>query len=345
MNTDGQNTQGGGSRRRSGQGGRRATGSRRSTRSAQGPSQGSRSRPAGRGTPQGINPETPRPAAKPAAPSKPSPITQNLTLSAWDLARTRKQQPDSSRGHVMTLRAHQRLVASFEKERAIPDPDRSFLRVKEGARGSVLLIHGVSTGPGDLRELANFLFENDYNVYVLRLPDYGRRGHTISEVNWQSALQQARQCFQLLSRGGGKVPVVGMGFGAALALHLAREESVSSLVLLSPAIMPKASAFQKVLVRLKLHHLKFIHRYIGWNADLMEGMDQARGHVGKLRVPIYAAQCEDDDRASPASLRFLQRKSGHKASRFRVFPTGGHIILAEHGEKDLFHEIVTFCDG
>jgi len=345
LSNDGQNSQGGGSRRRGDNARRRSSGSRRNTRSAQGPKQSPRGRPPSRSASQVDKPAPMKPAAKPAAATKPSPITQNLTLTAWDMARTRTAQPDTKRGQVMMLRAHQRLVASFEKERAIPDPDRSFLRVKEDARGSVLLIHGVSTGPGDLRVLANELFDNSYNVYVLRLPDYGTPGHTISEVSWESALYQARQCFQLLSRGAGNVHVVGMGFGATLALHLARAEKVSSLVLLSPAIMPKASLLQRVLVRMKLHHLKFIHRYVGWNADLMEGMDKARSHVGKLRVPIFSAQCEDDDRASPESLRFLQRKSGHKASRFKIFPTGGHAILAEHGERTLFQEIVKFCDG
>jgi esterase/lipase len=345
LSNDGQNKPGGAGRRRSGDSRRRSSGSRRSTRSAQGPAQSGRNRPTSRAAAQSNKPEPAKPAVKPAAASKPSPITQNLTLTAWDLARTRKGPPDTARGQVMTLRAHQRLVASFEKERAIPDPDRSFLRVREDARGSVLLIHGVSTGPGDLRVLANELFENDYNVYVLRLPDYGTPGHTISEVSWESSLYQARQCFQLLGRGGGKVHVVGLGFGATLALHVARKESVASLVLLSPAIMAKASLIQKLLVRFKLHHLKVVHRLVGWNADLMEGMDKARGHVGKLRVPVYAAQCEDDDRASPLSLRFLQRKANHKASRFQIFPNGGHAILAEHGERVLFREIVKFCDG
>jgi len=345
LSNDGQTNKGGDSRRRVGQSRRRASGSRRNTRSAQGPDQGGRGRSMSRSGTKNEKPQPTRPAVKPAGPTKPSPFTQNLTLSAWDMARTRKGQPDTPRGHVMTLRTHQRLVASFEKERAIPDPDRSFLRVKEGARGSILLIHGVSTGPGDLRELANVLYDSEYNVYVLRLPDYGTTGHTISEVSWESALHQARQCFQLLSRGGGKVHVVGMGFGATLALHLARTEGVSSLVLLSPAIMPKASLLQRMLVRFKLHHMKFIHRYIGWNADLMEGMDKARSQVGKLKIPVYAAQCEDDDRASPLSLRFLQRKANHKASRFQIFPTGGHAILAEHGERTLFRDIVKFCTG
>jgi len=269
--------------------------------------------------------------------------TQTLTLSAWDLARTRRQLPDTPRGQVMTLRAHQQLVASFEKERKIPDPDRSVLRVKEDSKGSFLLIHGVSTGPGDLHELADILFDSDYNVYVLRLPDYGTPGHTISEVSWESALYQAQQCFQLLARAGGKVHVVGMGFGATLALLLALKESVSSLVLLSPAIMPRESFFQRLMVRLKLHRLRVVHRWLGWNADLMEGMDKARGKIGKIGVPIYAAQCEDDDRASPTSLRILQNKAQNKASRFQVFPEGGHAILAVHGKDVLYNQILQFC--
>lgn len=286
----------------------------------------------------------PRPATTAVGPKKPSPITQNLTLSAWDMARTRTQTPDSARGQVMMLRTHQRLVASFEKERAIPDPDRSFLRVKEGFQGSVLLIHGVGTGPGDLRELANYLFEQRYIVYVVRLPDYGTAGDTISEISWESSLFHARQCCDLLSRGGDKVHVIGMGFGAALALHLASGHQVASLVLLSPALIPKATPLQRFLVRLKLHRLKFIHRYMTWNPGLIEGMDKARAQIAKLKIPVYAAQCEDDDRASPASLRLLQGKSKHANSRFQIFPTGGHAILAEHGKESLFADILRFCD-
>lgn len=271
--------------------------------------------------------------------------TQNLTLSAWDLSRTRKQQPDTARGQIMTLRTHQRLVASFESERNIPEVDRSFLQIKEGAKASVLLIHGVSTSPGSLRELAMRLHDADLNVYVLRLPDYGTPDNTISEVSWEAALEQGRQCYQLLARGGGSVHVVGMGFGATLALHLATRESVSSLVLLSPAIMPRENFLQRMAVRMKLHRIGFVHNWLGWNADLMEGMDMARGKIGKIKVPIYGAQCEDDDRASPSSLRFLQRKSRNKGSRFRVFPDGGHAILANHGDKGLYSDIIKFCGG
>lgn len=325
----------------------RSSRGRTSQRSA-GPQKSNRSGGPGRGSSSGSGnarrgPAPQRQAPPPAAASPAPTQTQTLALSAWDMARTRRNLPDTPRGQVMTLRAHQKLVDSFEKERKIPDADRSILRVKEGAKGACLLIHGVSTRPGNLYELADVLYEADYNVYVLRLPDYGTPGHTISEVSWESALHQAQQCYRLLARGGGKVHVVGMGFGATLALLLAHQESVSSLVLLSPAIMPRESWFQRLLVRLKLHRLGMVHKWLGWNADLMEGMDKARGKIGQIRVPIYAAQCEDDDRASPTSLRVLQNKSRNKGSRFKVFPEGGHAILDVHGKDILFKQIVQFC--
>ena len=97
------------------------------------------------------------------------------------------------------------------------------------------------------------------------------------------------------------------------------------------------------MVRLKLHRLRVVHRWLGWNADLMEGMDKARGKIGKLRVPIYAAHCEDDDRASPTSLIILQNKARNKASRFQVFSEGGHAILAVHGKDVLYNQILQFC--
>ena len=77
----------------------------------------------------------------------------------------------------------------------------------------------------------------------------------------------------------------------------------------------------------------------------MEGMDKARARVGKLRIPIYAAQCDDDDRACPTSLRILQVKARNKASRFQVFPEGGHAILANHGKDVLYPQILQFCEA
>jgi esterase/lipase len=265
-----------------------------------------------------------------------------LALAAWDLARKRRGLPDTPRGQVMNLRAHQKMIAELENELAIPMVDRSFLRVKEGARESCLLIPGVSTGPEDLQGLGNLLFDGGFNVYTMRLPEFGNVGCSLREMSWQAALQKVWLGLRLLSRGGGRIHVVGLGFGATLALHLASKENVSSLVLLSPSIMPREKFWQRLLVKLKLHRIPCLRDWLDWNTDLIEGMDKARSKIGQLKMPIYAAQCEDDDRACPVSLRILQGKARHKASRFRIFPEGGHAILDAHGKEYLNAEILNF---
>lgn len=297
------------------------------------------------------NHRPPRPAGDAGSPPPPrgNPEirrqAQALALSAWDLARTRTRQPDTSRGHVITLRAQQKLMLALEKERSVPEARQSFLRVKEEGCDSCLLIPGVTTGPQNLRPLAERLHEAGFNTWVLRLPLTTKASHGIEEASWEAALNQAVHGFRLLQRGPGKVHVIGLGYGATIALLLAQKEKAASLVLLSPAVMPRESFLQRMLVHLRFQRLRPMRRLMGLDTGVMEGMDRARSKIGQIRVPIYAAQCEDDALASSASLRILQRKSSHQASRFQVFPTGGHDILAAHGDQVLYREILKFLQG
>ena len=75
---------------------------------------------------------------------------------------------------------------------------------------------------------------------------------------------------------------------------------------------------------------------------MLTAMKGARASIPRIRAPIYAAQCDDDDRMSPISLRVLQKNARHRASRFKVFPTGGHDILAAHGPEILHVEVQKF---
>lgn len=271
--------------------------------------------------------------------------TVNLALSTWDLAQRRKAQPDNDRGFFITLRSHQRLVASMERERGIAQADRSRFLLRGDAKGSCLLVHGISTGPDDLAELGDHIHNLGLDVYVLRLPDHGRSEQTLSDIPWEAYLNYVSKCYRLLTGGPGKVHVVGLGYGATLALLLAHKDKPGSLTLLAPALIARESLAQKLMIRLRLNRLKFFRRWFGWNSSLVEGMDLARRHFNKIKAPVFAAQCEDDTLASPNSLRFLQRKARHGASRFKIFPEGGHDILSSHGDGSLYADICAFIEA
>jgi pimeloyl-ACP methyl ester carboxylesterase len=135
---------------------------------------------------------------------------------------------------------------------------------------------------------------------------------------------------------------VGHGFGASLAIHLARREPTARLALLAPALVPRVTIFERLFLRMKLHRLRWLRPRLGWSPEILEAMETARQQVPRLRAPVYAAQCEDDERISPISLRVLQKRVRHRASRFRIFPSGGHQVLAAHGESSLHAEILEF---
>jgi carboxylesterase len=206
-------------------------------------------------------------------------------------------------------------------------------------------LHDEQSSPAQLRQLAQALHQGGMTVCAPLLPGHGRPDHEGPTILWRACYQEARQRFRLLKRASRHVNVVGVGFGAALAIHLARRESVASLALLAPAIVPRVTLVERLLLRLKMHRLRWLRPRMGWQVEILEAMEAARKQVSRLRVPIYACQCEDDERISPMSLRILQRRARHGASRFRIFPSGGHAILAAHGPGALHAEILSFLRG
>jgi len=263
-------------------------------------------------------------------------------LTAWDLQRTRSQIARDGRARLMVMKTQERLRALSEAELGIPKHKRSFLKYGvEGAPG-VLLIHGSEQTPAEFVPLARTLHDAGLTVHAMLLAGYGHGVTDRPDARWRANLQQVRLGYKLLSETCGDVLVIGMGFGAALALNLAERERVAGLVLLAPALVPRVGFGIKVLQTLGLLHFPPIRRRLGLVVDALDGMQLAQDLAGNVDVPVFGVQCDDDEQVSPDSLRLLQKRARHKGSRFRVFPTGGHDPLAAHGSKGLDEDILAF---
>lgn len=268
--------------------------------------------------------------------------TQQLCLTAWELASTEGDESLSPQAAAMVMRAEEKLQAELERLDGVEPALRSQIRVHPDADAAVLLVHGSTGNPGDLRGLADHLFERRLTVANVLLPGHGTGDADRIEVRWKTCLHEIRLRYGALARAYDKVHVVGFSFGAALALHLAAEVKPRSLTLLSAALNPRVSFRHRIMLMLGLHRLPFLRRRLGWDLEVFDAMSGAKPLAGKLDLPIYAAHCEDDPRVDPSSLRHLQKKARHRNSRFRIFPTGGHMILEAHGRETLHREIADF---
>ncbi len=267
---------------------------------------------------------------------------QAMALTAWDLARSGDGEVRDPRARVMTLRTHERLRTLAEAEHGVPKHMRSFLKVGEEGQPGVLLIHDTEQTPAHLVPVARSLHEAGLTVHGLLLADEGHGVISRPEARWRATLQQVRHGYRLLAGSCSEVYVLGLGFGAALAVHLAHHEKVAGLVLIAPALSPRVDLGLRVLKALGLSKLPVIRRRLGLRVDVLEGMQEARDLAGRLDVPIFGAMCDDDVEVSPEALRMLQRKAHHRRCRFRAFPTGGHDVLEAHGTASLDADIIGF---
>jgi carboxylesterase len=108
--------------------------------------------------------------------------------------------------------------------------------LKAGPIG-VLLIHGFTASPTELRPIANALFQAGHTASGIRLAGHGTHLEDLRTTNWRGWLNSARQGLDELSAHCSQVCVIGLSMGGVLAARLAAEHprQVHSLCLLAPA--------------------------------------------------------------------------------------------------------------
>ncbi len=113
--------------------------------------------------------------------------------------------------------------------------------VLEGANGAtVILIHGLTGTPNEMRFLANYLNKKGYSVICPRLANHGESLSVLKKTRWQefyASVRDAAAVRQALA-GGGSVFVSGLSMGALLALVLADEyrDRIAGVTCLAPTL-------------------------------------------------------------------------------------------------------------
>lgn len=101
-------------------------------------------------------------------------------------------------------------------------------------RGGMLLVHGFTATPREMRGVAEKLAEGGYVVLAVRLPGHGTRAEdlaTRSRREWLAAVEEGYRLLEVLER-----PIfgVGMSTGGLLLAMLAARLPLAGLALLSP---------------------------------------------------------------------------------------------------------------
>jgi carboxylesterase len=146
------------------------------------------------------------------------------------------------------------------------------------ARTGVLLLHGLTGVPSEMRPIERMLKRRGCSVEVPLLPGHGATHRELLATGWVDWLEGARRAADDLAGRCDALVVAGLSMGALLATLLAAEDSrIDGIVLLSPTLRYDGSSIPWTRCLLPLaHFLPFVRRTCYWSERPPYGLRDER---------------------------------------------------------------------
>lgn len=219
-----------------------------------------------------------------------------------------------------------------------------------GATEAVLLLHGFTGNPAELRAIGNALAEAGYAVHAPRYPGHGSNR---ADFLGTKAADWVRRAFDARMELGAKyktVHVAGHSMGGVIASVVASAFETPRLILLAPAFVlgikgtkltPFIAPFKKVgiqnrppspadkdhPVRSVLHREYWMDDMIGPSAELLELSKKARKNLERIESKVLAILGSNDATVPLPVQDVLKDKLISAASLdIKVIEGAGHLF-------------------
>lgn len=110
--------------------------------------------------------------------------------------------------------------------------DHSFFL--KGNRTGILLIHGLTGTPNEMRGIARSFHQAGYSVYGVQLAGHCSDVESLVNTHWEDWFNSVCEAVTLLKQHVDELFVAGLSMGALLALKYASEYPVSGVISFSP---------------------------------------------------------------------------------------------------------------
>lgn len=223
-----------------------------------------------------------------------------------------------------------------------------------GDRG-VLLLHGFTGSPSEMRLLGEYLHSLGFTVFGPRLPGHGTHPRDMDQTNWRQWYGAVEDGFHILRSLCRQVSVVGLSMGGILALMLASEYPVERVVSLSAPIYIADQ-------RLKwLNLYRMFRRYapkrrrnfdvspdynIGYDltplrslSSLLELIQHVKRRLPLVKSPLLVVQSKVEHTVKPESADYIYRHAGGTHKELLWLDRSGHIVTLDC-EKELVYKKV-----
>jgi carboxylesterase len=251
----------------------------------------------------------------------------------------------------------------YKEERKLANKPFKFI----GTNGkAVMLIHGWTSVPYEVRRLGKYLNENGYTVYGPMLSGHGTVPKDLEKVRWSDWMRDADKALKELKKDHEKVYIGGTSIGANVAMLLAENRpDISGLILMAT---PYKVRYEKLMTSLakiarlfKKYNRKYypptfgvstsITRIISYQSYPIESaletfslIRRSRRNLKKITQPCFIIQSKSDHIVGRKSLERIYEKIGSKIKKKKYIKRAYHTFISDIKNEGVFEEILKFIE-
>ena len=242
-------------------------------------------------------------------------------------------------------------------------------------KGAVLLFHGLTGSPFELKKYGQFLYNNGYDVFAECLPGHGENFEEIYTVKYQDWLNFAYSRFEKLKSEYQNVFVSGLCLGAVekYANEIDGVISLSTTLYLDGWRLPWYKCFMPFVLST---NLRFYYKYpecdphgvknlktrsaikkilekgeVGMNDFPMTGFYEllklsslVRKNLKKVNSPILIIHSKEDDLTSTKSAEAVYKNISSKDKEYIILYDSYHMVLYDNEKEFVFNKSLDFLN-
>lgn len=236
-----------------------------------------------------------------------------------------------------------------------------------GGKTGVLLVHGFTGTPREMRLLGNFLAEQRYTVLGIRLNGHATNISDIVRTHWQDWLISVEEGLHLLRSCTEQQVIVGLSMGGALSLIASAKYPVKGAVGISTPGSFSGDWRLKFLPILKYmvkglpkgapdwheeqqgrKHYSYPYYPMISVAEFIAVLAEMQAQIPEITVPVILMQSTGDNTIPANSMEFIYSLLTTEDKQKIWFHNSNHMITMEPDRFEAFrliHEFITRVTG
>lgn len=230
-----------------------------------------------------------------------------------------------------------------------------------GGNKGVLLVHGFTGSPSEMRLLGEYLHTLGYTVLGPRLSGHGTSETDMAQTGWQHWYSDVEDGYYLLKSVCQEVYAAGLSMGGLLTLKLAAEYPVTKLASLSAPIfladkrlpllpiyrlfrgyVPKRRRKMDVADR---YNVSYGQTPLASLQSLLELIKHVEALIPEVEAPALVMQSRNEHTVLPESASHIYDRLGSRDKEIVWLDRSGHVITLDIEREHVYRTISDFFAG